>query len=739
MNDNDKKLKEMLSNEKVPEQLSPENMKKMLDEKASPKKRSGISVVGRVAAGAAACAVIAGSYAGATHLMKRQTVKDGGSSAVTTKESEKKPSAESKPEEKKAYMVGAENYSEIYALMKKASEDYKKEMREFGAKTDGAILQGAAESFADEEETEDAVNSTADEPVSGMGAGGDDYSDTFNQEENVLEADIAKTDGKNIYYVYNHFDYNNDEDKPYSSYNYSSPIMNIASVKDGRFTGKKTIDLSPDLSGFDRDDLEVLVYDMYIYNDMIEVVGHVGSYAYYDCCDEEEPWYEFKDEEDTEETPENVDCTFVSVYSKGESPKLIGTYYQDGYYNDVRIAPDGYMYLISSYSTEVFDTVEDEDDITRYIPACGVGDEVECLPAEDILMPDDDVQPINILNYTVISGIDLNESGSFDVVDSKALAGFSGNIYSSADNIYAACGWEDTDITRIAISEGNITPEASGTVEGMVLDQFSMSEYGGYFRVAATINKWEDRTSFFSTLFGTNEYPKHEHSNSVYVLDMDMNTVGSVTGFGSDENIKSVNFNGDMGYVVTYEQTDPLFAIDISDPADPFITDKFKINGYSTYMQKWDDGLLLGFGVDADSNAVENGIKLVMFDNSDPYDLKKVGFEALHRPEDGWLTSQAVYERKALLIAPEKNIIGFPVSWYDYEEDTCDIKYVFYSYENGEFVKLGDIDCGNDEILGYNQGFRRAMYIGDYVYALADDKFISASIDGIETVDEIKF
>ena len=741
MKENDEKLKEMLTNEKVPEQLSPDNIKIMLDAKAPKKKRSGISVVGRITAGAAACAVIAGSYAGAAHMMKNRPGRSSESSVVTTQNGEKQAGSGSKTSENKAYMVGAEDYSEIYAIMKKASENYDKQMkdtRSYGMKTDDMVEEAQAE---DAEAAEAPMTNSDEAFVGGKGGDGDapEHSDTFNQEEDVLEADITKTDGKNIYYIYN--DYNNNTGM--SSKFSAAAVMNIASVKDGKFTGSKTIDLTPDLSGFDNDELDVTVYDMYLYNDMIEVIGHVNNrpvYYYDDYYTNDEPWYEFKDdEEDTKQKQEEIDYTFVSVYSKGDTPKLIGTYYQDGSYSDVRISPDGYMYLISSYSSAYFDVVEDEEDVKQYIPACGIGYDVECLPPEDILLPDDDIEPVKLLNYTVIGSIDLNEKGSFEEVETKALAGFTGNIYSSKDNIYAACGWQDTDITRIAISEGSITPGASATVEGFVNDQFSMSEYDGYFRVATTINKWEDRNTMFSSMFGTYRDPKHEHSNSLYVLDMDMEVVGSVTGFGADENIKSVNFNGDMGYVVTYEQTDPLFAIDISDPTDPFITDKFKINGYSTYMQKWDDGLLLGFGVDADSNAIETGVKIVMFDNSDPYDLKEVGFEALNRSEHSWLSSQAVYDRKALLIAPEKNLIGFPVRIYEYEEEKEDMRYVFYSYEDGEFVKQGDIKYDTDDETGQDIGFDRAVYIGGYVYALSSEAFVSASIDGFDVIDTAKF
>ena len=121
MRENDEKLREMLTSEEVPEQLSPENIRKMLDEKAPKKKRSGISIAGRIAAGAAACAVVAGSYAGTVHLMKAH--KDSGSSSVSTLDGKGKTKVSSKRVEA-PYMNGAESYEEVYELMETSAKKW---------------------------------------------------------------------------------------------------------------------------------------------------------------------------------------------------------------------------------------------------------------------------------------------------------------------------------------------------------------------------------------------------------------------------------------------------------------------------------------------------------------------------------------------------------------------------------------------------------------------------------------
>lgn len=746
MRENDEKLREMLTSEEVPEQLSPENIRKMLDEKAPKKKRSGISIAGRIAAGAAACAVVAGSYAGTVHLMKAH--KDSGSSSVSTLDGKGKTKVSSKRVEA-PYMNGAESYEEVYELMETSAKKWEKQQKrmERGNVTGGFFnftnKDKAVSAVADAAMPETAYEEAEESGTSAVPAteapDTPDYSETYDQEEGVREADIVKTDGKNIYYLWNdRVDYYYDEDKD-AYVNYSDrnlPKMDIATVKDGEFTDSKTIDLTPDLSAYDIEGrVDVTVSDMYVYNDMIEVIGSVdeSGKTYYS-----NGGY-YIDDKGVYHPP--VSSTFVSFYTTGDEPELIGTYFQDGFYNDVRIAPDGCMYLISTYNTVDFNSVEDKKNVERYIPCCGTDDTIQFIPPEDVLLPTEAPTAKTLLSYTVISGIDLSEAGTFNVVDNKALAGFTGTVYSSADNIYAAVnkGGGDSDITRIAVDGGTIEPMASGTVEGYVLNQFSMSEYDGHFRIATTINKYHDNSSVIGDIFGTNEPSYTERCNAVTVLDMDMNTVGKIKDFGADEQIKSVNFSGDMAYVVTFRQTDPLFAIDLSDPTEPTILDEYKINGFSTYMQKWDDGLLLGFGVDADENGLQNGVKLVMFDNSDPNDLREVGFCSLNRftTDSAYVNSVATYERKALLIAPEKNLIGVPVQLYDEYTYESKYKYMFYSYEDGEFVLRGEVtDVFDTE---RNTSADRALYIGDYVYVLAGEKFISADIENIGIVDSVTF
>lgn len=794
MKNNDERVKAILDSESVPEEISPENMKNMLDEKAgkpfvtddslnnnqvyedelSRQKITKISVFGRIAA-AAACAVIVGGTVGTLKLVRQNdgestgigsyedchtysAVHDSGESTAEKFESSESTAEEEYIERKQAdapYMNGAESYEQIYRMIQKAQ---KKTEYKYTSRGDSSIMiaadnavedavpaeveDGYDAGYADEyfndldEQTSEEIfeNSAAQE----SGAGEEnDFSETYNQEDGVLEADIVKTDGERIYYLYN--DYSTDS--YFSSRMNIAASINIAEVDGGEFKDSYTLGIAPEyiIDGDDWD-TDMYVYDMYLYNDMLVVIGQVNSWRSIPNGNEQPEQNGIVTTYIEDYTYESENQCFVSVYTTGEEPQLIGTYWQDGFYSDVRIAPDGYMYLVSTYQVYDFSAINDSSRTEKYIPECGI-DDFECVEPCDILLPEDELDNSSVLSYTVIGSVNLTVSGEFSNTDTKALAGYTGDLYCSADNIYTVSGWDYTDITRISVGGGSIEPAASGTVEGFVKDQFSMSEYNGCFRVAATVDRWNDSGNFLTDMLGIDTESEHISDNRVYVLDMDMNIVGSVGGFGENETIKSVNFSGDMGYVVTYEQTDPLFAIDLSDPANPFITDEFKILGYSTYMQKWADGQLLGFGADADENGVQTGIKLVMFDNSDPYDLKEIGLYAVNREHDmQYVGSEGMWDRKALLIAPEKNLIGVPVEindWSDNENYQMKYSYMFFEYENGEFIFRGEIESYFDS--EYLNRFDRAVYIGDYVYVLSPHRFVSADIETLTIKSETEF
>ena len=153
---------------------------------------------------------------------------------------------------------------------------------------------------------------------------------------------------------------------------------------------------------------------------------------------------------------------------------------------------------------------------------------------------------------------------------------------------------------------------ASGTVKGHVLNQFSMDEHQGYLRVATSWGK-VPMTNVHSTI---SVIGQREHELAL---------VGSVDNIAPMEDIRSVRFDGERGFIVTFKKTDPLYAFDLSKPSAPKITGELKIPGFSTYMHMLDDTHLLTIGYDAADQgnfAYFTGVLLQIFDVTDPTQLK---------------------------------------------------------------------------------------------------------------------
>jgi Beta propeller domain len=153
---------------------------------------------------------------------------------------------------------------------------------------------------------------------------------------------------------------------------------------------------------------------------------------------------------------------------------------------------------------------------------------------------------------------------------------------------------------------------ASGVVKGTLLNQFSMSEFGGVLRVASTTP---------NEGFGTRQ------ESAVHLFTRNgraLTEISSVGGLGRNEQIYAVRFLGDLGYVVTFRQTDPLYVLDLRDPRAPKVAGELKIPGYSAYLHPMAPGYLIGVGQDATDAGRRLGTMLQVFDVRDPYNPQQV-------------------------------------------------------------------------------------------------------------------
>ena len=163
---------------------------------------------------------------------------------------------------------------------------------------------------------------------------------------------------------------------------------------------------------------------------------------------------------------------------------------------------------------------------------------------------------------------------------------------------------EVTGLYKFGIDGGRIRYIAAGEVEGHLLNQFSMDEYGGNLRVATTVEGYGSSGSY--------QY------NNVFVLDPGMKTIGSLKYIAPDEKIYSTRFIGDRLYMVTFKRIDPLFVIDLSDPKNPGILGKLKIPGYSHSLPPYASDHIIGIGKETELNdwggVSTSGLKLALFD-----------------------------------------------------------------------------------------------------------------------------
>ena len=272
----------------------------------------------------------------------------------------------------------------------------------------------------------------------------------------------------------------------------------------------------------------------------------------------------------------------------------------------------------------------------------------------------------------MVTIITINLSSPTTKQPNATIIGNGDTIYGSGEALYVASdlynGWysvypdkmEDWQVTvihkfDIASNPNEAGYVASGKVPGHVLNQFSMSEDQGHLRVATTKDVWDNSgnaSESFVTVLGTN--------------GGELAQLGQVGGLGKGEQIYSARFIGEKGYVVTYKQMDPLYTLDLSDPAAPKVMGELKIPGFSTYIHPFGDDHLLTIGRDTFDNGQwveQNGVQLSIFDVSDLASPKQshktvIGTSGTH--------SDALYDHKAFNFFAAKGILAVPLQDWGY-------------------------------------------------------------------------
>jgi inhibitor of cysteine peptidase len=509
------------------------------------------------------------------------------------------------------------------------------------------------------------------------------YSTTNIQVEGVDEADIVKTDGKYIYVATNNY--------------YSASQNNVyilkADPQDPRVIAKISLGNDTYVAGLflSQDSSKLVVigsqYQLYAY----EAAARSLVYPYYSSVN-----------------------TFLSVYDVSEkaTPVLARNLTLSGSYFNSRMIGD-YVYAVVSQPTYFIN----EDVVLPQVYENAKASEIE--PTRIYYADTVDTY----FTFTTFIGLNIMDDVQ-EPTNMTVMMGGTSSMYVSLGNIYVTYPtWSEqgqyTSIYRVHVNGSELTFEAKGNVLGYVLNQYSMDEYNGYFRLATTSQK------------------NQTQQNNVYVLDMNLNITGKVENLAKDERIYSARFMGDKCYLVTFRQVDPFFVLDMSNPAEPKVAGELKIPGYSSYLHPYDENHVIGLGKEG------SNVKLSLFDVSNvnaPTEIAK------YIVEGDWTDSQALYEPKAFLFDKQKELLVIPISKTNYGvidtkgDETFEQQtgfwqgaYVFKITTSGFTLRDGIThqNTTSSQYYGYdhNMQVHRALYIDNTLYTVSNAKVLLNNLD----------
>ncbi|MDI6691067.1 MAG: beta-propeller domain-containing protein [Candidatus Bathyarchaeota archaeon] len=417
--------------------------------------------------------------------------------------------------------------------------------------------------------------------------------------------------------------------------------------------------------------------------------------------------------------------TFINIYDvlDRENPISKGEITVDGCYFTSRMIGD-YVYVVVRKAASL---VEGE----VALPEIYSEGECKVIPATEIYYSD--IADYGYI-FTTIVAVNVQEDGQ-EPTDETVLSGWTTNMYVSQENIYLAIGYRDkTILHRIHIENGEISYSADGEVPGTVLNQFSMDEHEGYFRIATTLHR----------------------KNNVYILNMDLEIVGMLENIAPRETIHSARFMGNTCYLVTFEKIDPFFVIDLSDPYSPEVLGELKITGYSDYLHLYDENHVIGVGKETIPAGTGDfswyqGVKISLFDVTDMSEPKELAkYEIGNRGTD----SPVLRDHKAFLFDKEKNLLVIPVSVAEIDES----KYPngVPPYISGEIVWQGayvftisltleekimlrgtitHVENGDVHNTAYQT--KRTLYIGEVLYTISNNKIKMNSLPDLSEINEL--
>jgi hypothetical protein len=288
------------------------------------------------------------------------------------------------------------------------------------------------------------------------------------------------------------------------------------------------------------------------------------------------------------------------------------------------------------------------------------------------------------------------------------------------------------DIVRTALhafdtsDPSRTTYRASGEVPGFLLSQWSLSESGGILRVASTETPpWFD--------------PQAAGESESFVTTLEAQagklvTLGRVGGLGRGQRIYAVRFAGDVAYVVTFKQVDPLYTLDLSNPRRPAVLGELEIEGYSAYLHPIGGDLLLGLGQDATADGRVSGTQLSLFDVAN---LRRPA--RLQHWTIGPSSSEAEYDHHAFLYWAPTGLVVVPV--YTQSADKPFAGAIALRVSRGGIVELGRVSHPASPGAGSSVGapIRRSLVVGDKLFTVSDAGVQASSLASLADLGWLPF
>jgi hypothetical protein len=330
--------------------------------------------------------------------------------------------------------------------------------------------------------------------------------------------------------------------------------------------------------------------------------------------------------------------------------------------------------------------------------------------------------------------VDLN--GDLGATDPVSVVAGGQHVYATANSLYVtniggiapappnqprrAQETQRTDIYKFDIrGSGRPRYVATGTAPGGLLNEYSLSEFGGNLRVATTINPIVPLRPDSPT---APTVSPAEPRSAVHILAQRgdrLDPIGRVDGLGTGERIFAVRFLGPTGYVVTFRQIDPLYVLDLRDPRKPRQTGQLKINGYSAYLHPAGNGMLIGVGQDATSQGRTTGTQVSLFDVRDPARPRRL---SAHKVESG--SSEVEFDPHAFLYRPDSGLTVLPVQRFVATDPAAGLagQALVLSVRGEQVRRLGTVRQPRHEENRPPQDatIRRSLTIGTTLWTMSD-------------------